>query len=193
MALAMRPTAAVPCGARVLAARHHDRDTQRQQRVNGGSGGRRRGLCPPRHAAMTGARPKPPPWSPWRRRADPRHDLASLPYARGAIEAIKAIHTVAWFSIESCMAFVVYAGFIGRTDRRVGLAAAVVAGECLVFVGYGFRCPLTELAERFGADRGGVTDIYLPDWFAHNMPAIHVPLIGMAIALHARNVRAHRA
>jgi hypothetical protein len=42
-----------------------------------------------------------------------------------------------------------------------------------VFAGNGFRCPLTELAERYGAQSGSVTDIYLPKRVAHNMPAIH--------------------
>jgi hypothetical protein len=52
--------------------------------------------------------------------------------------------------------------------------------ETLVFAGNGFRCPLTQVAERLGAERGSVTDIYLPRWFARNLPAIYVPLIGLA-------------
>jgi Family of unknown function (DUF6064) len=75
-------------------------------------------------------------------------------------------------SIESCVAYVLYAGFARRSDKRVGLAAAVVTGETLVFAGTGFRWPLTRLAERYGAEHGSVTDIYLPKWFAHNTPAI---------------------
>ena len=69
------------------------------------------------------------------------------------------------------------------------MAAGVVAGESLIFVGNRCRCPLTQLAERLGAEQASVTDTYLPDWFARNMPAIHVPLIALAAALHARNVR----
>jgi len=38
----------------------------------------------------------------------------------------------------------------------------VVATESLIFAGNGFRCPLTRIAERLGAERGSVTDIYLP-------------------------------
>jgi hypothetical protein len=38
-------------------------------------------------------------------------------------------------------------------------------------------CPLTDLAERYGAERGFATDVYLPGWFAHNIPAIHAPLL----------------
>jgi hypothetical protein len=109
-----------------------------------------------------------------------------------ALRTVKAIHTLAWFSIEACMAYVLYAGFARRSDRRAAVAAAVVATECLIFAGNGFRCPLTAVAERLGAEQGSVTDIYLPKWFAHNLPAIHVPLIGLAGFLHTRNLRARR-
>jgi hypothetical protein len=106
------------------------------------------------------------------------------------LRMVKAVHTLAWFSIEACMVYVLYAGFARRSDRCAGIAAAVVAGESLIFAGNGFRCPLTSVAERLGAERGSVTDIYLPRWFARNLPAIHVPLIGLAGYLHARNLRA---
>lgn len=117
----------------------------------------------------------------------PRSD----PPARGsdaALRSIEGIHTLAWFSIEACMAYVLYAGFARRSDRRAGIAAGVVAAETLIFAGNGFRCPLTQVAERLGAEHGSVTDIYLPRWFARNLPAIHVPLIGLAGYLHARNL-----
>ena len=87
------------------------------------------------------------------------------------------------------MIYVLYTGFMGRSDRRTGVAASVVAGESLIFAANGFRCPLTEVAERLGAKRGSVTDIYLPRWFAHNLPAIHVPLILLAGYMHGRNLR----
>lgn len=112
--------------------------------------------------------------------------------ARGsgaALTVIQLVHTLAWFSIESCMVYVLWAGFTRQSDRRAGIAAAVVAAESLVFTANGFRCPLTEVAERAGAGRGSVTDIYLPRWFAHNLPAIHVPLIVLAGYLHIRNLR----
>ena len=109
--------------------------------------------------------------------------------SQAALRAVKAIHTLAWFSIEACMAYVLYAGFARRSDRRAGIAAGVVAAETLIFAGNGFRCPLTQVAERLGAERGSVTDIYLPRWFARNLPAIHVPLIALAGFLHARNLR----
>jgi hypothetical protein len=135
---------------------------------------------------------RPPPWSPWRPRPDatPR-TLAARPRP-AVVAAIKTIHTLAWLSIESCVVYVLYAGFAGRTDKRVSIAGAIVAGETVVFAANGFRCPLTELAVRYGAESGSVTDIYLPKWFAHNIPTIHTPLLVLMTYLHARNLRRSR-
>ncbi|MEV7098602.1 hypothetical protein AB0M80_37775 [Amycolatopsis sp. NPDC051045] len=110
----------------------------------------------------------------------------------GVLVAIKVVHTAAWLVIESCFSYVLYAGLAKRSDRRAALAGGVVAAECLVFAANGFRCPLTEVAESFGAGRGSVTDLFLPRWFARNLPAIHVPLLVLAVGLHARNLRGSR-
>jgi hypothetical protein len=109
----------------------------------------------------------PRPWSASRPIADTssRSEAASKPHP-AAVAAIKTFHTLAWLSIESCVVYVLYKGVVGRTDRRVGMAAAVIAGESLVFAGNGFRCPLTQLAKHYGAESGAVTDIHLPKWFA---------------------------
>ena len=109
--------------------------------------------------------------------------------SRAALVAVKVTHTLAWFSIESCMLYVLFAGVARRSDRRAALAGAVVAGESLIFAANGFRCPLTDVAEHLGPERGSVTDIYLPRWFAHNLPVLHVPLVVVAGYLHARNLR----
>ncbi len=131
---------------------------------------------------------RPPPWSPWRPRTDAAPRAVAERPRPAVVAAIKSVHTIAWLSIESCVLYVLYAGLRGRADRRAGITGAIVAGEVLVFAGNGFRCPLTELAERYGAQSGSVTDTYLPDWFAHNMPAIHAPLLVLITYLHARNL-----
>lgn len=58
--------------------------------------------------------------------------------------------------------------------------------------GKGLPLPLTGLAESLVAERGSVTNIYLPEWFAHNLPAIHAPLIVLAGFLHGGNLRQRR-
>ena len=79
-----------------------------------------------------------PPWSPWRPRPDATpHGLAAQPRP-GVVAAIKTVHTLAWASIKSCVLYVLYAGFAGRTDKRVGIAGAVVVGESLVSLPTGF-------------------------------------------------------
>jgi hypothetical protein len=102
------------------------------------------------------------------------------------LRAVKSFHTFAWFTTEACMAYVLYTGIRGRTDRKTGAAAVVVAGETMIFAANGFRCPLTAVAQNLGDSNGSVTDIYLPQWFARNLPAIHVPLILVAVLLHWR-------
>lgn len=111
---------------------------------------------------------------------------------RLALKSVKAFHTFAWFTIEACMMYLIYSGLRGRTDRRAAKAAVVVAGETLIFAANGFHCPLTPLARRLGDPTGSVTDIYLPKWFARNLPAIHVPLLVLAAVTHWRNLHAER-
>jgi hypothetical protein len=133
-----------------------------------------------------------PRWSPWWSKADRPSREWQARHPEAVLVAVKTIHTLAWFSIESCMIYLLYAGFARRSDRSVVVATVVVGGESLIFAANGFRCPLTQLAESFGADNGSVTDIYLPGWFARNLPAIHVPLIVLAVFLHGRNLLQQR-
>lgn len=125
-----------------------------------------------------------------RERAEAEHRRRVPPVVRPRrLAVIRSVHTAAWFSIESCVGYLLWSGAVGRSDRRAAAAAAVVAGKCLVFAGNGFRCPLTGLAESAGAASGSVTDVYLPRWFARNLPAIHLPLLALIGWLHLRTPR----
>jgi hypothetical protein len=108
--------------------------------------------------------------------------------ARLGLVAVKVFHTAWWFLVEAAMLYLLAAGLRRRSDRRVALAGAVVAGESMIFLANGGRCPLTGLAESLGAERGSVTDIYLPRWLAASLPAIHVPLVAWAAYLHGRSL-----
>ena len=113
----------------------------------------------------------------WRRWWGSAHEVepAELPgHADGWVVVVKVVHTAAWFSIESCVAYLLYAGVTGRTDRRAAIAAGVVFGESAVFAANRFRCPLTELAQSLGAESGSVTELYLPKWFATCRPSTYL-------------------
>lgn len=108
---------------------------------------------------------------------------------RRALTALKTVHTMIWALVEAAMAYLIVSGLRGSTDRKTVVAAGLVAAESAVFLANGARCPLTSMAESLGAESGSVTDLYLPQWLAHYLPVIHVPLIGLAVYLHVRNLR----
>ena len=111
----------------------------------------------------------------------------SLSWKRLALVGVKTVHSLLYFSIEFCVGYLIYAGLKGREDRRTAIAAGVVGGESLIFLGNRCRCPLTGLAEHLGAAHGSVTDIYLPGFLASHLVLIHVPLLALALFLHVRN------
>jgi hypothetical protein len=109
-------------------------------------------------------------------------------WTRPALIAVKSFHSIAFFVIQSCIMYLLYSGFRRRSDRRAAIAAAVALGESVVYAGNGFRCPLTGLAEELGAEKGSVTDIFLPRWLAANIARIYVPMLVLALYLHGRNL-----
>src|SRR4051794_16176668 len=93
-----------------------------------------------------------------------------------ALVAVKAIHSLAFFAIQSAIFFLLYKGLRHESDKHAAIACAIATGESIIYAANGFRCPLTSLAEDLGADRGSVTDIFLPRWLAANVANIYTPL-----------------
>ncbi len=89
---------------------------------------------------------------------------------------IKFIHSlIFWFQV-ACLAYTLYAG-ITRTFNIILLVAvsSIVLNGLLLLLNKG-RCPFTTLAESQGAEKGSVTDIFLPDWIARNIFRVSFPL-----------------
>lgn len=105
---------------------------------------------------------------------------------RLTLVAVKVIHTFIWATVEAAVGYLLFTGVAKRSDRKAAIAGAVVAIEGVVYLANGARCPLTGLAESLGAESGSVTDIYLPSWFARQLPVIHVPVVILILALHRR-------
>jgi hypothetical protein len=113
--------------------------------------------------------------------------VVSLPQ-RLKLGAVRAIHTVV-FAVElTCIGWLVASGAAGRRDRTVGLAAGLVAAETAVWIANDRVCPLTPLAERLGAGRGSVSDIFLPAVAARTLPIWSSALVILAAGLHLRSV-----
>ena len=112
--------------------------------------------------------------------------------ARASLAGVRALHTAVFFVELASIGWLVLTGWIGRRDRTVAIAAGLVGAEGLVFVANSGVCPLTPLAERLGARRGSVSDIFLPDAVARTIPQWSSALVALAVVLHIRSARRSR-
>jgi hypothetical protein len=122
---------------------------------------------------------------PWRRdgvKADPRDRLLLF--------GIRTIHSAIFLVELGSIAWLVLTGLANRRDRSVAIAGGLVAVESAVFVLNDRVCPLTPLAERHGAVRGSVSDIFLPDVVARTIPIWSTALLALALVLHLRGIKA---
>lgn len=107
------------------------------------------------------------------------------PNARGpaifrSITFIKSIHTLIFLFFASCIGVVVYSAITGWITSLTWIAFWLVVLEASIFMGNGWRCPLTLYAEKLGAKNGSVADIFLPLWFAQRLPFISSMIFGVA-------------
>ena len=122
------------------------------------------------------------------RRPRPTRQMRA-PGRRVALAAVKAFHTAAFLLISGSIGVILVDGLRGRPTGRTGAAAAVALTECAVFAANGLVCPLTPLAERLGAERGSVTDIFLPDWLARNLTVIATPILVVGLVANVIALR----
>ncbi|MDB5860276.1 MAG: hypothetical protein JWQ76_3965 [Ramlibacter sp.] len=82
-----------------------------------------------------------------------------------SLNAVKAVHTLAWLFFAGCIAALPVASWNGAHVVAACLAAIVFA-EVLVLAFNKWSCPLTAVAARYTEDRRPNFDIYLPQWLA---------------------------
>ncbi len=123
----------------------------------------------------------------WPRPAEPLPIVSARRHL--LLSAIRAGHSAVFLVNLSCIMWLVATGMTGRRDRTVAVALAVVAAESAVFVANRGVCPVTPLAERLGAERGTVSDIWLPECAARTLPVWSSALLALAAALHVRSFR----
>jgi hypothetical protein len=105
------------------------------------------------------------------------------------IAIVKTVHTAIFLVELASIGWLAISGLLGRRDGTVALAAGAVAVEAAVFLANEGVCPLTPLAERLGATRGNVSDIFLPDAVARTIPIWSTALLMLAALLHVRSAR----
>lgn len=92
-----------------------------------------------------------------------------------ALRAIRALHTVVWAFFVAAIVAVPVAAWLGSAELFVAFAGVVLV-EVLVLAANRLRCPLTDVAARYTADRRDNFDIYLPLWVARYNKQIFGPL-----------------
>ena len=98
---------------------------------------------------------------------------------------IKVAHTVIFWLLSLCVLHALYSGIAGRITTWTWIAVGLLMVESVVLATCRWTCPLTILAERQGALRGSVADIFLPKWLADRIFPICGTLYGVALALIA--------
>ena len=101
---------------------------------------------------------------------------------------IKLIHTVIFWILSLCVLYALVSGLADRITAWTWVAVGLLLVESVVLMVSGWTCPLTILAERQGALRGSVTDIFLPTWLADRIFPICGTLYGIALVLIAWRV-----
>jgi len=109
-----------------------------------------------------------------------------------ALWSIKAIHTVLFASIGAAIVLFVWDGLSGRPGRRTAGALGIALGESAIYLSNNQVCPLTPLAEEFGAERGSVVDIFLPHALARRIPIVSSTALLVGILLNLRALRHQR-
>ena len=101
---------------------------------------------------------------------------------------IKLVHTAIFWTLSLCVLYALFSGIADRITIWTWVAVGLLLVESVVLVVSGWTCPLTILAERQGALRGSVADIFLPKWFADRIFPICGTLYGVALVALAWRV-----
>lgn len=96
---------------------------------------------------------------------------------------VKIVHTLIFWVLSGCVVYVLYSGIVDHITPWTWLAIGLVLVESVVLAVSGWRCPLTLLTERLGAERGAVSDIFLPKWFADRIFPLCGTTYGVALLL----------
>jgi hypothetical protein len=92
---------------------------------------------------------------------------------------VKLAHTLIFWFLSACVLYALFSAIADHITTWTWIAVCLVLLESAVLAASGWTCPLTILAERLGAVRGSVADIFLPKWLADRI----FPICGTTYAI----------
>ena len=75
---------------------------------------------------------------------------------------IKSLHTMVFILMSCSVMYVLYSGIVGSAGVLTWVAVSLMVLEVLAFTLNKCKCPLTQLTERYGAESGTVSSMFLP-------------------------------
>ncbi|MCC6169280.1 MAG: hypothetical protein IT329_18815 [Caldilineaceae bacterium] len=96
--------------------------------------------------------------------------------------SIQFTHTLVFFALTASIFYLLYSAIANRLTRWTGIALAALLVESAVMLLNKWQCPLRGWAEALGAERGSVTDIFLPRWLADRIFTLCTPLYALGFA-----------
>lgn len=81
---------------------------------------------------------------------------------------IKLVHSLIFFLMMASLLYILYSGITGTFNLLLLFALMTIFIEGITLILNKWRCPMAGLAEKYGAESGSVTDIFLPSVIARN-------------------------
>lgn len=81
---------------------------------------------------------------------------------------IKLVHTIIYLVMVVGIFYILYAGITKTYDIWLYISLGLLVVETVVYYGNGQKCPFTDLAKKYGDEKGYVGDIFLPKKVADN-------------------------
>ncbi len=99
---------------------------------------------------------------------------------------IKVLHTIIWVFFVLIILYILYSGIFNRIDILTWVAIVLIVVEGIILLVNGWRCPLTNLGEKYTEQTDVGFDIFLPSWVAKNNKTIFttIYLIGVIIVIY---------
>ena len=76
---------------------------------------------------------------------------------------IRTFHTIIYIIVAISVIFLLVSALLGYFGPMLIVALVCIGIEVIVFVASGMKCPLTDLAKKYGAEKGYVFDTFLPE------------------------------
>ncbi|MHA2432848.1 MAG: hypothetical protein ACXADO_06450 [Candidatus Thorarchaeota archaeon] len=97
--------------------------------------------------------------------------------------SIKFIHALLFLIMEGSLGYILYCGITNQANLLSWIMVGGMVVESIILIVNSWRCPLTDLAERYGAEDGSVTGIFLPRFLVPHVFRIYGGLFILGIVL----------